>query len=142
MTRVADDLKLMADLNGGRLDGVERDPDRLLTLLKRVRGDDATLQDWATMVQRYNSLARHGRWLATFIVTYGILPRPLIGDDLEALDLAQPYAHALRVRQQVEAAVVGAGGVGSDHYYATYTDGDMKEARRLRHEALAAQVLR
>lgn len=136
------DLKLMADLNGGSLQGVEKDPERLLGLLKRVLGEQAGLRDWAALVNRYNALRDRGVKLATFIITYGFPPRPLDADDHEALTVAQPFAHALRVRQQAEAAAVAAGGVGSEAYYATYTNGDMKEARRLRHEALAARELR
>lgn len=142
MTRVEADLKLLADLNGGSLKGVEKDPERLLTLLQRVYGDAATLQSWADLVRRYEVLRERGLRLATFLVTYGIPPHALDADDREALLLVRHFGHALRVRQQAEAAAVAGGAVGSEAYYATYTDGDMKEARRLRHEALAARELR
>jgi hypothetical protein len=96
---------------------------------------------YRSFLARYEALRRRGVALAEFAVTYG-LPPDLTADDYDALDVAQPYGFALRVRLAAESAAVAAGGVGSVTYYSTYTDGDVKAATRMRNEALAREALR
>jgi len=116
--------------------------EELLDAVRKAWGPEATLDDYTRFVTRWRRLQPHGVWLAEWVVTYGTFPLPPNRDDIDALDIAQPYAHALRVRVQVEASAIASGGVGSEAYYSTYTGGDMKEARRFRHEAMAVRQLR
>lgn len=120
---------------------VHKDPEALLIAVKTAWGPDATLDDYSRFVARWRSLEARGRMLAEFVVTYGVLPPNPSRDDLDALDIAQPYAFALRLRVAAESQAVAGGGVGSEAYYATYTNGDQVEAKRLRHEALARKSL-
>lgn len=116
------------------------DEKQLLAAAKTVWGPTATLDTYRAFVRRWHALEPRGRSLAEFVVTYG-LPPNLSRDDIDALDIAQPYAFALRVRLAADAQVMGNGGVGDDNYYATLTGGDMKEAKRLRAEAIARKAL-
>ena len=125
----------------GPLKEIEQDPEKLLPLVRSVWGPDATLQTYRDWCTRWHRLEPLGRWLAEFIVTYGVPPRTLTRDDIDALDIAQPYAHALRCRLAADSAVIADGGIGPIEYYCTFTGGDRKEAKRLREEAIARSNL-
>lgn len=139
MMTVRQKLAQLHDVAGGDFNRLAAD-DRLAAI-RLVFGEDATPETLSRFVREYEALRRHGMALAEFVVTYGVLPPDVSPRDIEALNVAQPYAYALRVRLDAEAAAVAAGSVGSDAYYATFTGGDMKAARRLRAEALAARAI-
>ena len=113
----------------------------LLAVVKLVFGEDATLDTYRRFLDRWYGLEPLGRTLAEFVVTYGLPHRPLTRDELDALDIAQPYAAALRVRQHADAAIVANGGVGNLDYYLTFTGGDRAAAKRMLSEAHAARAL-
>ncbi len=81
-----------------------------------------------------------GRRLAEFLITYGPI-RAFTTEEMQALTLAIPYARALKTRLEADTAHVVSGGVGSILFYSTYTNGNLTEAVRMQHEAIARRSM-
>lgn len=131
----------LRDAAGKPLREVEADDAALDALARSVWGADATRETYRSFWRRWHELEPRGRQLAEFLVVYGVLPRALSRDDMDALDIAQPYAYALRVRLAADAQTIANGGIGDVTYYSTMTDGDAAAAVRLRSEAIARSKL-
>jgi len=118
------------------LQDAAKDETKLLDIVRRVWGPEATVTQYREFLTRWHRLKARGQRLAELLVVYGPVVM-LSRDDLDALDIAQPYAYALRVRMQADAEIIARGGIGDLTYYMTQTNGDVKEATRLRNEAFA-----